>query len=1464
MVVNWRKIFTSPYSDKTHFIYELIQNADDSKSKHLELQLRENELIVWNDGRQFTKKDVDSICSIGFSNKDLTQIGTFGMGITAVFTYTDCLEVYSGDRYFRIKIKDPTKRENIDFDEIDSTITEQLNKGKTVFRLPFRKKLRQEDIEKLRDRLCNLAERRPLLFLRHLERIVWRNELGTQIGSYFCHRCPHDKMQDASEVELTTSLDDNNQRTETFLVFNKKAQPPQDVIDELLYQAEDDTEQQRIQQSVKKPQPTEVAFRLQNSRITVMADKCMLFSYLSTQKETHLRFIIQARYQTTLARENIEDIEDNLWNRWLVRETANFLPEVLEQLKSGGLLEPAFFDVLPLKKELEKAFKPIAKTLRKAMRERLLVPTQDGAYTKSESVLYPHDELLREFIESSWLHPNSSWLHPDIQDKEEFRRRFTFMQDSGVNIISFRRMLRWLEEQDSGWFESKSNEWLRYLYTYLNKHQSELERIKKLPLIRLENGRHVCASEAFFPPKTDEEHEEIAPFLNELPILQSALLEGEGHNDIKDFLDDIGVEVLRPEKLINQSICPLYSQPNKPSIMKNRRHVRYIFKSWQKVTESERSGLEESINGVPILRAYKGIQRKTFDFVVPCNAYLPQAYTGDNDLETYFSIFDGNLWFVDDKYLTNKSDTKAWLQFLKAIGAMDTPQIIDVEVSGDSEECKKRGIAYENSTKSFEDGEFKYVWSRYRYFDGHIVDRILDGLPEVLAQIGNRNEIDLSQALWGLLVKLVNPLPSEKWQQNAFFKKFFQGTYRWFYRTDLSKSFDAAFYRQLESTAWMPDEQGNLHSPDECFVPTSENQEILGDSVTYLHSDFDMSTQPAQWLAKKLEIKLKADPDGVLDYLQILSQTETNIEKIEPIYEFLWLKDERLSRFEEEPLIFTSNPEPRWWRADEVFWEDESAVFGDDRGYLKAHYSEDLKSFFTTSLRVPKRADTLDYVRGIQDITSKMQAGTKEIRDRVQKLYRRLWFSIQENGDSLEGEDWQEEWEQIREDACWLGKKGDEWSFFSPQELVWNDHPYLARIFEGKIPFWGFSDELLELAKDSGIEGCSQALVECLPLGDQEDDEVWSRKVQDICSCLDAFLKSPSLCDISVEGKSDEVLSQLSVRRVEELEVTYELNGISVIDIEARQSFLSKTNQGGTFWLALEAKEDEYAELIGDASQDYFGVKELRGFVEDLLTKDRSRVLTRWKRDGLRVDLCEPTPEMDSKESEEISSESVDERFPGEPSSEENSGISDSGVETPTIHEEPETGNEDNDSTGNGSETPTHRPRLDGGGARRRGGKAINTPSGNRDLGYSSSRSGDNGGETHMEATDTSPHARKEIENIGMEHARRHEKKQGRTPKDVSSENRGYDIYSTSPDGKIRCIEVKARSDHGFVVLTSNEWSTAQQFKDDYFLYVVLNAIPQPELYIIRNPADVVRAVEQIDVRYQVPVSEITEHGIRV
>ena len=73
---------------------------------------------------------------------------------------------------------------------------------------------------------------------------------------------------------------------------------------------------------------------------------------------------------------------------------------------------------------------------------------------------------------------------------------------------------------------------------------------------------------------------------------------------------------------------------------------------------------------LPILRAYKSVQRETYDFIAPCKAYLPQAYTDNADLETYFSVCD-DVWFVDDGYLEDNSVPGVWLRFLKEIGAKD-------------------------------------------------------------------------------------------------------------------------------------------------------------------------------------------------------------------------------------------------------------------------------------------------------------------------------------------------------------------------------------------------------------------------------------------------------------------------------------------------------------------------------------------------------------------------------------------------------------------------------------------------------------------------------------------------------------------------------------------------------------------------------------------------------------------------
>ena len=814
------------------------------------------------------------------------------------------------------------------------------------------------------------------------------------------------------------------------------------------------------------------------------------------------------------------------------------------------------------------------------------------------------------------------------------------------------------------------------------------------------------------------------------PFFSQPLLERKDHNEIKAFLVSIDVEVLHPENLINELICPLYSQPNKPSIMKNRRHVRYIFKSWQKAAKSERSRLEESVSEIPILRAYKGIQRETSDFVVPCNAYLPQAYTGDDDLETYFSVSDGDLWFVDDKYLTNKSDTEVWLQFLKAIGSMDTPLVIPKKISRTSENYQE---FEEELTKRNIKSEYTTQW-----WVTNIVDLYLQGLSEALDKISKHGKVDFSRVIWQLLVKMVNLLPTEVWKRNTFFSNLFQGKYSWFYYSPKSKSFDAAFYCQLKSTAWIPDEQGNFHIPSKCFAPTDNNREVLGNSVPYLPSDFDMSTRPARWLAEKLGVHLQADANGVLDYLQILSQTETSIEKIEPIYEFLELEDARLWRFEEEPLIFTPEPEPRWWRTDVVFWEDESAVFGDDRGYLKAHYSEDLKSFFTTSLGISEHAAPLDYVRGIKDVASTWQIGG-EVRERVKILYDRLWLSLQENGDSSEDEEWQEEWEQVRGDAYWLGRKGDEWGFYLLEELIWNDHNYCAEIVEGEVPFWAFGDDLLGLAKHLGVEGCFQASnIEFDYYGDQGECTIESEKVRKLGPYIHDFLNSTPWRGVYAEEKTAEISDHLSVRRAQKLEVRYELKGISVPDSNPRQSFLDTTNQGIILWLGLEESEGAYPDLIGDALQDHFGINELREFIKDLLlTTDPHRTtLLSWKRRGFEPDRCLSRSELDSIEDEKKSPDPVDNEFPDETGNAEDSGTSDCETETPAGGEDSETGDEDNGSTGRESDTPPRRPRPGNGGARWRGGSGGGKPNKSGGTGYGGGGGGSGPGEEHEDLKD--------------------------------------------------------------------------------------------------------------------------------
>ncbi|GIV82834.1 MAG: helicase [Anaerolineae bacterium] len=96
--------------------------------------------------------------------------------------------------------------------------------------------------------------------------------------------------------------------------------------------------------------------------------------------------------------------------------------------------------------------------------------------------------------------------------------------------------------------------------------------------------------------------------------------------------------------------------------------------------------------------------------------------------------------------------------------------------------------------------------------------------------------------------------------------------------------------------------------------------------------------------------------------------------------------------------------------------------------------------------------------------------------------------------------------------------------------------------------------------------------------------------------------------------------------------------------------------------------------------------------------------------------------------------------------------------------------------------------------------------------------------------------AKRTVEQAGMAFVLNYEHQQGRTPQDVSREFLGYDIVSSGA-GETRYIEVKAFATTGALELTSHEWQMAQRLQENYWLYVVENALTEPRLHLIQNPA---------------------------
>src|SRR5947209_4843268 len=77
-----RKIVEDLYPDRAHFIYELLQNAEDAHSTEASFALSDTSVSFEHNGRPFDEKDVWGITDIGEGAKigEEDKIGRFGVG----------------------------------------------------------------------------------------------------------------------------------------------------------------------------------------------------------------------------------------------------------------------------------------------------------------------------------------------------------------------------------------------------------------------------------------------------------------------------------------------------------------------------------------------------------------------------------------------------------------------------------------------------------------------------------------------------------------------------------------------------------------------------------------------------------------------------------------------------------------------------------------------------------------------------------------------------------------------------------------------------------------------------------------------------------------------------------------------------------------------------------------------------------------------------------------------------------------------------------------------------------------------------------------------------------------------------------------------------------------------------------------------------------------------------------------
>ncbi len=485
------------YTDKAHFIYELLQNAEDAGATKITFLQYPDQLVVIHDGRPFSEINLDGLCDIGKSDKinDLNQIGEFGVGFKSVFGICDTVRLYShpdkkalaaGYEQFAVEIQDFTNPVDTQDKEINIGYTTRFefpySVGHTYSSFDSVDKLNQT----LSARLQNLGIT-TLLFMKNLKLIDYRIDLPELItsGTYLLEK---DEINDHCALVSAIGQTDQDKAGEeiSYLVFTR----PIDASNER--------------------RTIDIAFpvkSIDSGMYNFIPSKYLFISvYFPTETKSELKFIVQGPYRTTPNRSSVPS--DQQENIALAQKTAKLLRDSILELRDENKLNYSLLSMLPLSEEPFES-SPLFRcvydeTLKMMMNEDVLI-RNSGGYACSKNVKIPRgtdfteiitDDLLTELINDKghyyWLPGFFTGTHAQYDDLFKY-----LTEKLGIGLIrpdSWRGLLL----RNPEFLKNRTNEWLIRFYNMLSGTGALFAKEKgaanmlTVPFVKTEDGDFIA------------------------------------------------------------------------------------------------------------------------------------------------------------------------------------------------------------------------------------------------------------------------------------------------------------------------------------------------------------------------------------------------------------------------------------------------------------------------------------------------------------------------------------------------------------------------------------------------------------------------------------------------------------------------------------------------------------------------------------------------------------------------------------------------------------------------------------------------------------------------------------------------------------------------------------------------------------------------------------------------------------